>query len=465
LTAQQIAGIVSAIAGHSLNRLRLLLALLGICLACLLGTFRTVRAASSDLGLPSTVWGQTDFVSGVCHQTSALTLCGPAQAVRDSQGNLWVADLAANRVVMYPSGNTIAAKVFGQYGSFSTHGCDQAPPAGRGYPPEPSRYTLCQPNGVTVDGQGTLYVADSMNSRVLVYFHAASKPADAPADRVLGQVGFHMTAGNDVPKGGTGTAACRTPNAASRCSLSGPMELSLDAHGNLLVPDFNNNRVLLWSAGSLAQLESPSCARGCVIPATRVWGQYGSFAMNAANNPRIPARLAARCTPIVPITHPVNACTLSGPWAAMADSQGDLFVSDTGNNRLLEYDHALTIGRQAATRAYGQGGHTDTADPNLGGLNASSLWHPMGLALDSAGDLWATDFYNQRVLEYPPPGTLGADRAIQVLGQESRFDTSTCTAGRQGLCGPTSISFDAADNAYVVDGLNSRMLEYASPGT
>jgi hypothetical protein len=316
-----------------------------------------------------------------------------------------------------------------------------------------------------VDDQGTLFVADSINNRVLIYFHAASKPADAPADRVLGQAGFHATAGNDVRKRGKAASACRAPNPASRCSLSGPMELSIDAHGNLLVPDFVNNRVLLYSAAALAHLESPACATGCVTPATRVWGQYGSFATNLANNPRIPARLATRCTAIMPITHPANACTLSGPWAAIADAQGDLFVSDTGNNRILEYDHGLTIGRQAATMSYGQGGDVDTTVPNLGGINASSLWHPMGLAFDRGGDLWATDFYNQRVLEYPPPGAAGAGRAIQVLGQEGRFDTGTCGVGREGLCGPTSISFDPGDDAYVVDGLNSRMLEYIAPGS
>jgi DNA-binding beta-propeller fold protein YncE len=449
-----------------LKRLRLLLTLLGFCFICLPGTLVPARAASSNLGLPSTVWGQPDFASGACRQTTALTLCGPTQAIHDAQGNLWVADYAANRVVMYPPGSTVAQKVFGQYGSFGTRGCNQAPPAGHGYPRLAgggSRYTLCEPIGIAVDGQGTLYVADSINNRVLIYFHAASKPADAPADRVLGQAGFHATAGNDVRRRGA-SSACGTPDPASRCSLSGPMELSLDVHGNLLVPDSDNNRVLMYSAAALAHLESPACAAECLTPATHVWGQYGSFSTNAANNPEIPARLARRCTAIMPITHPDNACTLSEPWAAIADAQGDLFVSDTDNNRILEYGRALVSGRQAATTSYGQGGHTNTAVPKLDGLNASSLWHPMGLAFDPSGNLWAADFYNQRVLEYPPPGAAGAGRAIQVLGQQGRFDTSTCGLGRQGLCGPTSISFDAAGDAYIVDGLNSRLLEYIAPG-
>jgi DNA-binding beta-propeller fold protein YncE len=384
--------------------------------------------------------------------------------VQDAQGNLWVADFANNRVVMYPPHSATAARVFGQYGSFSTRGCDQRSPHGRQYPRAPSRYTLCQPIGVAVDARGTLYVADSINNRVLIYLHAAEKLADAPADRVLGQSGFHSTASNDVTRRGAGAFSCPVPRPASSCTLSGPMELSLDAQGDLLVPDVDNHRVLLWSAASLVRLESPECAAGCTVPASRVWGQYGSFSTIAANNPRIPSQLSGRCTPIMPFTHPANACTLSGPWAAVADSRGDLFVSDTENSRVLEYDGALKSGRQDATAVYGQGGRMDTATGNLGGVSELSLWQPLGLAFDPEGHLWTTDFYDERVLEFPPPGSPDADHAIRVLGQGGRFDTTKCSVTRYGLCGPTSVFFDGSGDAYVVDGINSRVLEYAAPG-
>jgi sugar lactone lactonase YvrE len=404
------------------------------------------------------VWGQPDFVSDRCLHAGARTLCGPAQVVRDPDGNLWVADLANNRVVMYPPSQTTASKVFGQYGSFTTSGCDRRPPSGRRYPTAPSRYTLCQPTGVAVDPNGTLYVADSINNRVLVYFHASQKPSGAPADRVLGQANFHSTASNDVRKHADGST-CPSPQPASQCTLNGPMELSLDYRGDLLVPDYDNHRVLLWSATSLARLDSNDCKRPCAIPASGVWGQYGSFFANVPNNPNIPPQYEGSCTAIS-ISSPASACTLLGPWAAVSDGQGNLFVSDTDNNRVLKYDHALTTGQLDATAEYGQDGSMRTVNGNRSGISASSLWHPIGLALDPTGNLWATDFYNRRVLEFPPPEAGAGDRAIQVLGQNGRFDTKTCGVARQGLCGPTSISFDGAGDAYVVDGINSRVLEY-----
>src|SRR4051794_2077511 len=67
------------------------------------------------------VWGQTDMISsGTCPASpSAITLCNPSQSAVDSAGNLWVAELGNNRILMYAPGSATAVKVLGQ-GSFTT---------------------------------------------------------------------------------------------------------------------------------------------------------------------------------------------------------------------------------------------------------------------------------------------------------------------------------------------------------
>lgn len=423
----------------------------------------TTRAAPSGNPIASAVWGQSDFVSvdRDCKHPSSMTLCGPTQVMSDGRGNLWVTDLVHNRVLMFPPASAIASKVFGQYGSMTTRGCDQTPPKRSSYPPAPNRYTLCQPAGLTIDQQGTLYVADSLNNRILVYFDAAHKPADAPADRVLGQVDFHASASNDLPARGSGQYGCPAPHPASPCTLNSPMELSLTPQGDLLVPDLDNHRVLLWSAASLARLQSHSCVPTCGLPADRVWGQYGSFRTTTSNNPVIPAGAPVRCTPIT-LSTPASACTLSEPWSAVADGQGNLFIADTANNRVLGYGHALQSGREEASMVYGQEGSFVTTEGNAHGLSASTLWHPLGLALDPTGRLWVADYYNMRILAFPPPASSGESMANQVLGQRGGFAGNGCHLGAAGLCGPTGISFDAAGHAYVADGFNDRVLEFFS---
>jgi DNA-binding beta-propeller fold protein YncE len=423
-----------------------------------------VHAAYNHSSSATAVWGHPDLVSvdRRCSHASSMTLCGPTQVAPDDRGNLWVADLVHSRVLMFPPGSAIAAKVFGQYGSMTTRGCDQSPPRGSRYPAAPNRYTLCQPAGIAIDHQGTLYVADSLNNRILVYFHAAQKPADASADRVLGQADFHASASNDLPARGVGQYRCLAPRPASACTLNSPMELSLTPGGGLLVPDLDNHRVLLWSTASLAHLQSSSCVPSCALPASRVWGQYGSFHTTTTNNPDVPAGAPARCTPVTPST-PASACTLSEPWSALGDAQGNLFIADTANNRVLEYDGALETGRQDACTVFGQqGSFVSTAD-NLDGVSAASLWHPIGLALDPADRLWVTDYYNMRALAFVATQGTRMSVASEVLGQAGDFSSNGCHSDAAGLCSPTGIAFDAAGYAFVADGFNDRILAYFSP--
>ena len=57
-------------------------------------------------------------------------------------------------------------------------------------------------------------------------------------------------------------------------------------------------------------------------------------------------------------------------------------------------------GSTTATRVYGQMGSFTTHTANLGGISANSLENPAGLALDSSGNLYVADAYNNRVLFY-----------------------------------------------------------------
>jgi DNA-binding beta-propeller fold protein YncE len=193
-----------------------------------------------------------------------------------------------------------------------------------------------------------------------------------------------------------------------------------------------------------------------------VWGQYGSFRTDTSNNPIIPSGVSARCTPIT-LSTPASACTLSQPWSAVADVQGDLYVADTANNRVLEYDGALLKGRLDATKVFGQDGSFDSVEGNLGGVSAASFWHPLGLALDASGQLWVSDYYNMRVLAFPEPERAAEATAGRVLGQADRFVTNGCGLGEARLCGPIGVSFDAAGHALVADGFNNRVLAFFSP--
>src|SRR6202040_973573 len=112
-----------------------------------------------------------NFTSNVCNSggLSADSLCNPTAVAADGSGNLYLADATNNRVLEYnspQSTDTTADRVYGTCGSFTSHTC-----AGL------SANSLSNPTGVAVDSSGNLYVADSMNNRVLAYDQPLAIPS------------------------------------------------------------------------------------------------------------------------------------------------------------------------------------------------------------------------------------------------------------------------------------------------
>ena len=86
---------------------------------------------------------------------------------------------------------------------------------------------------------------------------------------------------------------------------------------------------------------------------------------------------------------------------------------------------------------------------------------PNALAFDDSGNLWVADQNNNRVLEYKAPFSTH-EAATLVIGQSSFTSSGTATTST-GLNSPSDLAFDSSGNLWVVDMLNSRVLEYKTP--
>jgi DNA-binding beta-propeller fold protein YncE len=242
------------------------------------------------------------FTTRVCNQggVSARSLCVPGALAFDRDGNLYVADLRNSRVLLFRDPlrtDAVADKVFGQ--ADFQHGVCGAP----------SARTLCLgfeegdifpqfvgTAALAVDRQGTLYVADSVRNRVLLFRNAAT--SDAVADAVLGQSGKFTTQS-------LGTGRKRFGGA--------PEGLAVGPAGELYVADTANDRLLVFDD----PLRRDS--------ADRVFG-HADF--NTGGNP---------LSPYVAIPPP-TAKNLLRPHAIAVDGMGDLYVADTEYNRVLAFD-------------------------------------------------------------------------------------------------------------------------------
>jgi sugar lactone lactonase YvrE len=330
-----------------------------------------------------------------------------------------LAALAVALAVSAEAANTTANLVLGQV-DFAHNGANLAD--GRG---------LYSPAAVALDHSVTpnrIYVADYGNNRVLGWSSSANFANGKAANLVIGQPDFS-------------SVVCDNGGVSSQ-TLCKPSGVAVDSGGNLYVADSGNNRVLEYNS---PYSHAAVAGVGDNI-ANRVFGQ-SNFTSSAC-------------------TSPVSASTLCAPASVAVDSGNNLYIADSKNNRVLEYNTPLAGGNIVADLVFGQKSMT-SAGCNFGSnsVGASSLCLPEGVAADGAGNLYVGDTQNNRVLKYTAPVASRNTVADLVFGQ-SGFSANACSgAASNTLCGPQGVAVDAAGNLYVADTGNRRALEYDTPLT
>ncbi len=371
-------------------------------------------------GTPGTaakdVIGQSDFTSlqanpGTSPVSSARGFSGVTDVKADSQGNLYVADTGNNRVLGFPHNAKTATQVWGQ-NNFSTNGVNQVKPG-----------SLNAPGRVAIDyaqSPYALYVSDTSNHRVLVWKDAARFRSGDPADMVIGQPDL-TTALANIDKRGSGP---------SQTSLSSPMGVAVDANSNLYVADSGNNRVLRYPR--------PVDQSGRITPDAVLGQPDFEKATSAA----------------------VSASTLRNPSGVTIGPDGNIFVADTGNHRVLEFPSGSGT-NSAAIRVYGQP-HFATGYASTP-ASAQSMSGPRGLFVDAGYTLYVADTGNHRVLIFPNTRDAGdaGMPAYMVLGQDG-FETSQAGTGSTRLRTPVDVAEDRSGNIVVADSGNNRVVLFPS---
>jgi sugar lactone lactonase YvrE len=352
---------------------------------------------------------------------TVLFSCGGIRLHAPSSARLLiVADNKNNRVLIYDPPDTTgqsANVVLGQ-ASLTTGAAGT------------SASTMSNPTTIAVDSIGNLFVAEDGNCRVTQF-----KPPFTD--------GMSATLAIGQPDLITGDCAAVTSANSLGSAQVTPDEVFgviVDSNGDLWVADSGGNRVLEYI---------PPFSNG--MAATLAIGQ----ANLTSGSPNQGAAF-------------LTGATLSDPVCPVFDSSGDLWIADSGNNRVLVFQRPFATG-MAASFALGQPDFTHGLRNQGGAVAANTLSGASGPAFDSSGNLWVADILNNRILEFKPPFTSNM-AASMVLGQA---DFTHGLANQGGGATPTSVTlsapqevtFDSSGRLIVTDGGNNRTLVFAPPFT
>jgi sugar lactone lactonase YvrE len=363
----------------------------------------------------SAVIGQPNFTtkSEILPLVNESRLAAPYDVKFDSHGNLWVVDSSDGRVLEFAAPLTSdekASVVLGEP-NFST--------SYLGYSLSTNGTVLFDPQAIAFDSSGNLWVSDTGEARILEF--TAPFTSGENATLALG-VPDLKTAGD-------------TNNPASQTNLNTPDGLTFDSSGNLWVADAGYYRVEEFKA-PFSTGESASL----------VLGQDNFTAKNFPNEPNCPPQCG---TP--------TKSTLDGPYDVAFDSSGNLWVADRNDHRVSEFTQPLTNGEAANMIV---GGDCAIFGQVLA-ANCMSVIEFIGF--DHSGMLWVSDTGNGRVLGFPAPLSTG-ENATVVLGEPDFQTTYgfSVNATLSNLVSPEGFAFDSSGSLWISDSGLNRVLEFSS---
>ncbi|WP_345626923.1 NHL domain-containing protein [Rugosimonospora acidiphila] len=150
------------------------------------------------------------------------------------------------------------------------------------------------------------------------------------------------------------------------------------------------------------------------------------------------------------------------PQAVAVDAAGDVFVADTGNNRV---DEVLPNGKIVGFAGTGKPGYAG----DRGKATKAKLNQPTGLAIDGAGDVYIADAGNDVIRRVDAKtgkistvaGDFEADQADDGVGGFSG-DGGPATSAR--LYDPEGVALDSAGDLFIADRLNNAIREVTPDG-
>jgi sugar lactone lactonase YvrE len=396
------------------------------------GDNNRVRKVAAATGVITTVAGNGTYgYTGDTFAATSATLASPQDIVVASNGDIFISD----------SENNVIRKVTVSDGKINTIAGNGTP----GYSGDTFAALGAQldyPNGLALDSSGNLYIADFNNSVI----------------RKITGLNIDTVAGDGTYGYGGDT------NLAVNAQLNQPYFVTVAANGDLYIADTFNNviRKVNKSDGKINTIggsnvygfsgdNGPALSAKLGGPNAIVLDSTGGVIFSDSDNNRLRRIASGTITTFSGGGFPGDnkigtAASLNFPTACAADSAGNVYITDFNDNRVRKVDAAsgkiTTIAGNAITGFSGDGFPAIDA-----GING-----PVGITVDSAGNVFFSDYYNNRIRKID--ATTGKISTFAGGGVQTGENVSATTAA---LVGPTALAVDSSGILYLNDSGNDRI--------
>ena len=231
---------------------------------------------------------------------------------------------------------------------------------------------------------------------------------------MLGITKYTLTAQNSTitTVGGDGVQGYfGDSNVAISCELYNPIAVNFDLHGNLYIADLGNNRIRKTNTSGIIT----------TIAGTGIAGYSGDNGT-------------------------ATSAELNNPIWIVSDDTGNIYIADYLNNCIRKINTSGIITTIAGTGIAGYGGDNGQA-------SNAQLNYPTGLSIDKLGNLYIADIFNNRIRKINISGIITTIAGTGIAG----YNGDNVLGSSAQLNNPTDIVLDRVGNLYITDFNNNRI--------
>jgi len=269
--------------------------------------------------------------------------------------------------------------------------------------------------------------------------------------------------------------SCKVPENTSMAQFNHPTGVAVDSSGNVYVADTDNHRIRKITPERVVTTLAGSGTAG-FANATGTQAQFNhplGVAVDSSGNVYVADTDNDRIRKITPAgvvstlagstegfaDGTANTAKFDYPGDVAVDSSGNVYVADTYNDRIRKITPADRIEDRVVSTLAGTG----TRDHANGAANTAKFDHPFDVAIDSSGNVYVADTYNHRIRKITPADRI-EDRVVSTLAGTGDADFADATGNAAKFNQPTSVAVDSSGNVYVADRKNNRIRKITPAG-